>query len=101
LRGTLAGELSPNYEAFLEGGGGEAGLKRDNLFAEDGLGDPDVAGVDDEVLVGAVVVGPPGGVTERYESPCRRACRLRKTLGMRLASESAVWPTMYVFEPRL
>ncbi len=69
MRYVLAGELCPDYETFLEGGGGEASLEGDDLFAGDGLGDPDVAGVDDEVLVGAIVVGPPSGVAEGYEVP--------------------------------
>jgi len=66
-RESLLHPLYPDYEAFVEGRVRVAGLERDDLFAGERIGDPDILGTDDEVLVGAVVVGSPQGIAEGDE----------------------------------
>jgi hypothetical protein len=66
-RESLLHPLYPDYEAFVEGRVRVAGLERDDLFAGERIGDPEVLGTDDEVLVGAVVVGSPQGIAEGDE----------------------------------
>src|SRR5919202_6332209 len=69
-------EFAADYEAFMEGGSGEAGLERDYLFARDGLGNPDVVGGDDEALVDAVVVGLPRCVAKDDVVPLSEALQV-------------------------
>jgi hypothetical protein len=92
--------LYPGYKAFLQGGGWEAGLERDYLFAGDGPCNPDVAEVDDQVLVGAVVVGSPRGVAKGCEIPLSKFVQVAEDVGDTAGTaKSAAWPAMYVFEP--
>jgi hypothetical protein len=85
-RESLLHPLRPDYEAFVEGRVRVAGLERDDLFAGERIGDPDILGTDDEVLVGAVVVGSPQGIAEGDGVALLRFLRLRKTFGTQLVS---------------
>lgn len=75
-------------------------MERDDVPASYVFGNPYVGRIDDEAIVDAVVVAITRGVEEGDSISRTKVLEFLKAFGMRLASKSPAWPTMYVFEPR-
>ena len=75
-------------------------MERDDVPASYGFGNPYVCRVNEEAVVDAVVVATTRGVAEGDSISRTKVLEVLKGFGMRFASKSPAWPTIYVFEPR-